>query len=69
MLALHTTGGGGGDNVLLSRVGASPRYIGWNKVSAPTCLLWMSFLLIEASGIAIILTDRLRVASSLTSDV
>ena len=41
---------------LLSSVGASPRYIRWNKVSAPTCLLsangWMVCLLREASGTA-----------------
>ena len=44
LVALRTTGGGG--NMSLSKVGAPPWYILWNKVSAPTCLLcvngWMA---------------------------
>ena len=46
----------------------SPWYIQWNKVSAPTCLLcpngWMVCLLREASGIAMIYTISVRLASS-----
>ena len=65
-MALRTTGGGGS-------VGTSPWYIRWNKVDAPTCLLYtsgcMDFLLREASGIIMISTARLWMALSLPSDV
>ena len=40
LVAFNTTGGG--DNLLLGSVGASPWYIWWNKVSVPTCLLCAS---------------------------
>ena len=53
---------------LLSSVGASLRYIRWNKVSAPTCLLsangWMVCLLREASGTAMTYTISVHLASS-----
>ena len=59
--------------MLLSNVGESSWYIRWNKASAPTCLLYasscMAFLLREPSGITIILTARLWIASSVPSDV
>ena len=50
-VAFRTTGRG--VNMLLSSVGAYPRYIWWNKVSSPTCLSCgcKAFLLREASGI------------------
>ena len=71
LVALRTTGGGG--NMLLSSDGASPWYIRWYTVSAPTCLLCASGCLAvlprEASGIAIVLTALLWMASSLSSDV
>ena len=57
-VALRSTQGGG--NMPLSRVGASPGDILWNKVSAPTCRLCASgriiFLLREASHKAVLLT-------------
>ena len=71
LVGLCTTGGGG--NILFSSVCASPSYIRWNKVSAPTCLLctsgWLAFLLRGTSGIAINLTARLLIESSLPSDI
>ena len=71
LVARGTTGGGG--NMQLSSVGASPWHVCLNKVNAPTCLLcargWLAYLLREASGIAIILTARLWMAPSLPSDV
>ena len=46
--------------MLVSRFGASPWYIQWSKVSAPTCPLCASgcvaFLLRETSGAAMMLT-------------
>ena len=59
--------------MLLSSTDASPWYIPWNKANAPTCLLCasicMAFLLREASGIVMMLTVRLWMASGLPSDV
>lgn len=50
---------GGGDNTLFSRVGASPSYVGWDKVSAPTwhrCACgWVALLPSKAFEIVVIL--------------